>query len=78
MVRSIGATAKRSKLLKNAASWRSRSPPEDSLGARTIVLLASLIRQSSNCVRVDVHPARATPATFSNLAILAHLTRTPG
>ena len=77
MVTSIGAMAKRSKLLKNAASCRSRGPPEDSLGARTIALLVSLIRQSSNYIRVDVHPQGQAPASFSNLAILAHLTRTP-
>src|ERR671932_1959521 len=38
MVTSIGATAKRSKLLKKAASCRSLSPPVDFPGARSVAL----------------------------------------
>jgi hypothetical protein len=77
MVKSIGAMAKRSKLLKNAASCRSRGPPEDSLGARTIALPVSLIRQPPFISRVDVMPHGQAPDSFSNQAILPHLTRTP-
>ena len=43
MVTSIGATTKRSKLLKKAANCRSRGPPEDSLGARTIAIRVSCL-----------------------------------
>ena len=42
MVRSIGPTTKRSKLLKKAASYSSRGPPEDSAGTGAIVLSVSI------------------------------------
>src|SRR5918998_2012952 len=44
MVTSIGATTKRSKLLKKAASCRSRNPPRDPPGARPAALPALPIR----------------------------------
>ena len=77
MLKSIGAMVKRSKLLKNAASCRSRCPPEDSLGARTIAVPVSLIRKPPFMSRVDVVPHGQAPASFSSQAILPHLTRTP-
>src|SRR5215203_5307778 len=45
MVTSIGATTKRSKLLKKAASCRSRNPPWYPPDARPVALLALPIRQ---------------------------------
>jgi hypothetical protein len=46
--------AKRSKLLKNAASCRSRGPPEATLGASTIAVPVSLLRKPPFISRVDV------------------------
>ena len=69
--------AKRSKLLKNAASCKRRGPPEDSLGARTIAVPVSLIRQPPFISREEVVPHGQAPTSSSNEAILPHLTRTP-
>ena len=54
--------AKRSKLLKNAASCKRRGPPEDSLGARTIAVPVSLIRQPPFISREEVMPHGQAPA----------------
>ena len=46
MVSSIGATTKRSKLLKKAANCSSRGPPDDSVGTGAFVLSDSTIRET--------------------------------
>jgi hypothetical protein len=69
MVMSMGATTKRSKLLKKAASCRSCGPPEASLDARTMALPVSLIRQPPFMVRVE---RNVSPAGSSLILVPGH------
>src|SRR5215210_4954183 len=71
MVTSIGATAKRSKELKKAASCRRRKPPRCPLGARSMLPpvppTRRLLRASLAQHRIPLHPVEQGLHALGNL-----------